>query len=276
VTTPDLAISSTTNPRVKAAVRLRDRREREETGLTIVDGPRELLRALDHGIAVAEAFVCDELIRSSEAEEAVRRLRIAGASTIQVSPSVMSKIAFGDRSDGVVAVIHSPETLLDRLTLPPLPRQPLIVVVESIEKPGNFGAILRTADGASADAVIAADPLTDPFNPNAIRASLGTIFSMPIATATTSATLEWLSTNGIRPIGARVDALQLYTEVDLRGPIAIVLGSEAGGLSAAWDEARSDSVAIPMLGAADSLNVSVAAAILLYEARRQRSSGTWA
>jgi TrmH family RNA methyltransferase len=271
VTTSLLAITSSANPRVKAAVRLRDRREREETGLTIVDGPRELLLALDHGITVTEAFVCDELIRSPEAKEAVKRLRIAGASTIQVSASVMSRVAFGDRSDGVVAVIRSPETSLDHLVLA---RLPLMVVIESIEKPGNYGAILRTADGAGADAVIAADPLTDTFNPNAIRASLGTIFSMPIATATTAATLEWLIANGIRPVGTRVDAPKLYTEVDLRGPIAIVLGSEAGGMSDAWDQARIDSVAIPMLGAADSLNVSVAAAILLYEARRQRSSGT--
>jgi RNA methyltransferase, TrmH family len=273
VTSLDIAITSSANPRVKSAVRLRDRRAREETGLTIVDGPRELLRALDHGVDITEAFVCDELVRSGEAKEAVSRLRIAGVEAIQVSANVMGKVAFGDRSDGVVAVIRSPETGLDRLTPPAMP---LIVVVESIEKPGNFGAILRTADGAGADAVIAADPLTDTFNPNAIRASLGTIFSMPIATATTEATLDWLKAQAIRPIGARVDATQLYSEVDLRGPIAIILGSEAGGLSDAWDEVHADAVAIPMLGAADSLNVSVAAAILLYEARRQRSSGTWA
>ena len=153
---------------------------------------------------------------------------------------------------------------------------PLIVVVESVEKPGNLGAIVRTADGAGADAVIAADPLTDLFNPSAIRASLGTIFGLPIAAASTAATLAWLAAKGIRPIATRVDAPQFYTEVDLRGPVAIVLGSEAGGLSDAWNDANVDSVGIPMLGAADSLNVSAAAAILLYEARRQRSSGIWA
>jgi len=273
VSSPQPPVTSTTNPRVKAAVRLRDRGEREATGLTIVDGPRELLRVLDHGIAIAEAFVCNELIRTAEAEAAVRRLQIAGVTMIQASPQVMAKVSFGDRSDGVVAVIHTPETGLDRLAPPLLP---LIVVVESIEKPGNLGAILRTADGAGADAVIAADPLTDLFNPNSIRASLGTIFSLPVASATTAATLDWLEANDIRPIAARVDAPILYTEVDLRGPIAIVLGSEADGLSEAWDESRVDPVAIPMLGAADSLNVSVAAAVLLYEARRQRSSGTWA
>lgn len=262
------AITSLTNPRVKAAVRLRDRRERGLTGTTLVDGPRELLRALDHGIGVVEAFACDDLIRTLDAEEAVRRLQIAGSEVIQVSADVMAKVAFGDRSEGVVAVIRTPDTGLDRLTLPVAP---LVVVVESVEKPGNLGAILRTADGAGADAVIAADPLTDLFNPNAIRASLGTIFSVPVASETTSATLGWLEAHGIQPVAARVDATRLYTDVDLHGPIAIVLGSEADGLSTGWNDQRVTAVRIPMLGTVDSLNVSVAAAILLYEAVRQRT-----
>ena len=270
--TPD-AITSSANPRVKAAVRLRERRERDLTGLTIVDGPRELLRALDHGVEVVEAFVCDELIRAADAMQAVKRLRTAGVGAIRVSPNVLTKVAFGDRTDGVIAIIRTPDTGLERLA-PPL--VPLIVVVESVEKPGNMGAIVRTADGAGADAVIAAHPLTDVFNPSAIRASLGTIFGLPIATASTSATLEWLASKGIRPIATKVYALQFYTEVDLRGPVAIILGSEAAGLSDAWDDAHADAVSIPMLGAADSLNVSAVAAVLLYEARRQRSSGTWA
>ncbi len=262
------AVTSLSNPRVKAAVRLRDRGERDTTGLTIVDGPRELLRALVHGVAISEAFICDELIRTTEAEDSVRRLRVAGASTIRVSPEVMAKVAFGDRSDGVVAIIRTPDTRLDRLTPP---SDALVVVVESVEKPGNLGAILRTADGAGADALIAANPLTDPFNPNAIRASLGTIFSMPIAAATTAATLDWLEANRIRPIAARVDAQILYTAADFRGPTAVVLGSEAEGLSGAWADARVTPVRIPMLGTIDSLNVSVAAAIMLYEAVRQRT-----
>jgi TrmH family RNA methyltransferase len=153
-----------------------------------------------------------------------------------------------------------------------VPPEALVIVVESVEKPGNLGAILRTADGAGADAVIAADPLTDLYNPNAIRASLGTIFSVPIATATTAATLEWLNASRIRPIAARVDARRAYTEIDFRGRVAIILGSEAGGLSDAWDHASVEPVRIPMLGAADSLNVSAAAAVLLYEAQRQRSA----
>lgn len=263
------AITSLTNPRVKAAVRLRDRRERDRTGQTIVDGPRELLRALESGVQIVEAFVCDELIRTAEAEKAVRRLLIAGAKPMRVSPDVISKVAFGNRSDGVAAIVRVPNTSLELVSLLP---EALFVVVESVEKPGNLGAILRIADGAGADAVIAANPLTDLFNPNAIRASLGTIFSLPLATATSEATLEWLSANRIRPIAARVDARRAYTEIDLRGPTAIVLGSESDGLSEAWDDPRVEPVRIPMLGAADSLNVSAAAAVLLYEAQRQRSA----
>ena len=265
-------ITSLTNPRVKAAVRLRDRRERDATGLTIVDGPRELLRGLDGGVVVEEAFVCRDLIRSAEAEEAVARLGASGGagSIHEVSADVLAKVGFGDRIDGVVAIVRAPAVGLDRLTLPP---DPLVVVVESVEKPGNLGAILRSADGAGADAVIAADARTDLFNPNAIRSSLGTIFSVPIASATTAATLEWLAAHAIQPIAARVDADVLYTEIDFRGPVGIVMGSEAGGLSRAWEDPRVTAVRIPMHGAADSLNVSVAAAILLYEARRQRSAG---
>jgi len=132
--------------------------------------------------------------------------------------------------------------------------------------------VIRSADGAGASAVVAADPVTDLFNPNAIRASLGTIFALPVVTASTADTLDWLVVHGIRPIAARVDASRAYTDLDLRGPLAIVLGSEAGGLSAAWDDPRVEPVAIPMHGVADSLNVSIAAAVLLYEARRQRGA----
>jgi RNA methyltransferase, TrmH family len=261
-------ITSLTNPRVKAAVRLRNRHERDETGLTIVDGAREVLRALDHGVAVAEAFVCRELIRSEDAGAAVDRLEVMGAPIRDVSETVLAKIAFGDRSEGVVAVIQSPSTDLAALTLTD---DPLIVVVEGVEKPGNLGAILRTADGAGTHALIAADPRTDLFNPNAIRASVGTIFSVPLAAGSSGEVLNWLRAHAITPITARVDAQTIYTDVDLRGPVAIVLGSETDGLTATWHDPRVTPVRIPMRGTADSLNVSVAAAVLLYEAVRQRA-----
>ena len=259
-------ITSLTNPRVKATVRLRDRAERDLTGLTIVDGAREILRALDAGVRVEQAFIAPELLRSPDGFAVAERLRHR-PTTLEVSPTVLSRVAFGQRSDGVVAVVATPGGSLDDLVLPP---DPLVVVAEGIEKPGNLGAVIRTADGAGAAAVIAADPRTDLFNPNAIRASLGTIFALPVVAAPTAATIEWLTTHGIRPIAARVDAPVAYTDVDLRGPLAIVLGSEADGLSAAWSDPRVEPVAIPMRGVADSLNVSIAAAILLYEARRQR------
>jgi TrmH family RNA methyltransferase len=143
-------------------------------------------------------------------------------------------------------------------------------VVEGVEKPGNLGAILRSADGAGLDAVVAADPRTDLYNPNAIRASLGTIFSLPLATASSAETLAWLRAHGIRTVVARVDATLLHTEADLRGPLAIVLGSEALGLTEAWSGPGVVAVRVPMLGVADSLNVAAAAAVLFYEARRQR------
>jgi TrmH family RNA methyltransferase len=263
-------ISSPANPRVKAAVRLRDRREREETGLTLVDGGRELLRALAQSVEVDHAFVCSELVVGADASAALDALQRVGASLIEVSPAVLAKVAFGDRSDGLVAVIRTPSVALEGLA-PGL--HPLIVVVESLEKPGNLGAIMRTADAVGANAVIAADPRTDVFNPNAIRASVGTIFSVPLAVATAAQVLSWLVGNGVTAMAARVDAPQAYDDVDLGGPIAIVLGSEAGGLTSTWNDPRVRPVRIPMLGAADSLNVSVAAAILLFEARRQRAPG---
>jgi TrmH family RNA methyltransferase len=266
--TPEVAIRSATNPRVKAAARLRDRREREATGLTIVDGAREIGRALDAGVEIIDAFVGDVVARSAEAEDVVRRLRESPRSVATVSDAVIAKLAFGDRSDGLVAVARvATGTLADLV----LPADPLVVVAESIEKPGNLGAIVRSADGAGADAVIAADPLTDPFNPNAIRASLGTIFRLPVASASSAATLDWLESRAIVTIATRVDAPTVYSDVDMRGPIAIVVGSEAGGLTGAWTGSRVTPVRIPMLGVADSLNVSVATAVLLYEAVRQRA-----
>jgi TrmH family RNA methyltransferase len=261
------AIWSLANPRVKAAVRLRDRREREATGLTLVDGGRELLRALRQSVAVDHAFVCPSLVIGPDASAALDALQRGGAPLVEISPAVLTKIAFGDRSDGLVAVIRQPSLALDDLA-PAVTR--LVVVVEAVEKPGNLGAILRTADAVGADAVIAADPRTDVYNPNAIRASLGTIFSMPLAVATATQALDWLVSHGLTPIAARVESAQTYLETDLGGQIAVVLGSEAEGLTETWSDPRVTPVRIPMLGAADSLNVSVAAAVLLFEARRQR------
>jgi RNA methyltransferase, TrmH family len=262
---PDL--TSTANPRVKAVAGLRNRRDRDSTGRTIVDGAREVRRAIESGITIDEAFVCVPLLQGAEARVAFDRLTDAGVRITTTSPTVFEKVAFGERAEGIVAVVRVPSLALDDLQLP---ADPLVVVLEAVEKPGNLGAVMRSADGAGADAAIVADVRTDPFNPNVIRASAGTVFSVPLAVAPVEAVITLLRERGIRIVATRVDAATAYTDADLRGPLAIALGSETEGLSEQWAGDGIEAVSLPMLGIADSLNVSVTAATLLYEARRQR------
>lgn len=264
------ALTSPSNPRIRAAAALRDRQERTATGLTIVDGAREVRRALAAGVDVVEAFVCDPLLAGEDARAALDGLQALarrGVPVHRTSGAAFAKLAFGDRAEGLVAVVRAPTLELAELALSD---DPLIVVLEGVEKPGNVGAVLRSADGAGVDAVIAADPGTDLMNPNVIRASAGTVFSTPTATATSADVLAWLRARGIRMFAARVEASLPYTEADLTGRVALVLGAEDLGLSSAWigDDVRA--IHLPMHGIADSLNVSVTAGILLYEARRQR------
>src|SRR3954469_8752655 len=206
-------LTSLSNPRVTAAARLRDRRDRERTGLTLIDGARELRRALDRGIDVTEVFVCEPLLAGPDARTALDALHDRGATILPTTQAVFAKLAFGERAEGLVAVARIPSTDLASLAIPD---EALVVVLEAVEKPGNLGAVLRSADGAGADAVILADPRTDPFNPNAVRASIGTIFAMRLAAAPSEQALEWLNRQGIRILAARVDADVDYPEVDLR------------------------------------------------------------
>jgi TrmH family RNA methyltransferase len=265
-------IDSPANPRVRAALRLRERRERDESGLTLVDGGRECLRAMEAGAVVETAFVCPVRIGSTEArrvfEKVAQRFEPFGAAidVVELGERAFDRLAYGDRADGVVLVVRSPSTRLEDLVLP---AEPLIVVTEDVEKPGNVGAILRSADAAGAHAVIAVGG-TDLYNPNVIRASVGTIFTVPVASAAAAEVIAWLRAAAIRIVATRVDATHLHVDADLTGPLAIVLGSEANGLSDAWRAPDIDAVRLPMLGTADSLNVSAAAAVLLYEAWRQR------
>ncbi len=267
MTSPGLLITSLANPRVKQAVALRDRRERDATGLTLVDGAREARRALEAGIEVAEAFLCEPLLAGEDARIALDLLVARGTPVSSVSEAVLSKLAFGGRSEGLVLVVRMPAPSLTDLEPGD---DPLILVIEAVEKPGNIGAVLRTADGAGVTAVIAASPRTDLTNPNAIRASAGTIFAMPLAAAPSTDVLAWLRERGIRIVTARVGAPVGYAEADLAGPLAIVLGDEAEGLTDTWSGPDVEPVGIAMAGIADSLNVSISAAILAYEARRQR------
>jgi TrmH family RNA methyltransferase len=235
----------------------------------LIDGIREIDRAASAGVVFRELFVAQELLdqHGVDGRRALHAATLAGGSVVAVTTELMGRMAFGDRTDGLLAVAVHPDVSLDALTVPD---DPLVAVVESVEKPGNLGALLRSADGAGVDGVIVADPQCDPWNPNAIRASLGTVFSVPLAVTDAESARAWLAEAGIRPVLTIVDAPTVYTDADLTGPVAIVVGSEADGLSAAWRDAGSSAVHIPMLGVADSLNVSASAAILFYEALRQR------
>lgn len=267
-------LTSPSNPRVKTIVRLRDRRERDRTGLTLVDGVREVDRARVGGVSFVEVLVSPAAAASPAASALVDALATSGVPVLSVSDVVAARVGFGDRDEGVVAVVRTPSLDLERLEPGDLHgTTPLVVVAEAVEKPGNLGAIVRSADAAGADAVVVADARTDPFNPNAIRASLGTIFGVPLASATAPEVLAWLRARAIVPVAARPDASTIYTSLDLRGPTAFILGAEATGLSDAWQASDVVTVRLPMHGLADSLNVSVAAAVLLFEARRQRSAG---
>jgi len=266
---PSVVVTSRQNPRFKAALALRDGGERRKSGRLLVDGGREITMALGAGVDVIEAWVAPDEIRTDAAHRALVALAAAGATIVEAEPELLRRLAYGDRSDGVVAVVARPETALAALALSD---DPLIAVVDRVEKPGNLGAVMRSADGAGVDAIIATDPVSEPWNPNAIRASLGTIFSLPFAVASATETLALLRERSVTIVTARVDAATTYTDADLGGATAIVVGSENAGLGSDWDAADITPLHIPMLGRADSLNVSASAAILLYEARRQRSA----
>lgn len=264
-----MRITSTANPRVKQAQRLRDHRERTAQGRFLIDGRRELLAALAAGVKVRQAFVCPELPSAASLTETIQALRQYGAELLEVSPAVMQRLAYGQRNEGVVAVAEAQPSQLEQLRLP----QPaLVAVLEGVEKPGNLGAILRSADAAGVAAVLLADTPTDIYNPNCIRASQGALFHVPVCAAGGEQIWSWLTRRQFRLFAARVDAAVEYTRADLRGNVALVLGSEAHGLSKRWRATEVTGIRLPMLGHADSLNVAAAAAVLFYEALRQRST----
>jgi len=261
-----MIISSLHNPRVKAAARLRDRSGRDEQGRFLIDGVREISRALSAGVEIVELYCFPELCHDREHQGAVAAARQAGAELIEVTPRVMEKISYGQRVEGIVAVARPPER---RLRDWKLAEPALIGVIEGVEKPGNLGAILRTADAAGVAAVIVANGGTDLYNPNAIRASLGAIFTVRVYAATSEETVGWLREQGFRIFAARVDGSLEYTAANLRGRTAIALGSEAHGLSPLWHREDITAIRLPMLGQVDSLNLSATAAVLFYEALRQ-------
>ena len=261
-------IFSPSNPKLKYVVRLRSCAAREETGEMIVEGYRECRRALDNGYRPRAIFHCPECYLKNENEPAlVEECARLGAEVYTCSRTCFGKIAYKERPDGLLMVgPHVSVTLADLK----LPDHALVLVTEAIEKPGNLGTILRSADAAKAAAVIVCDRTTDVHNPNVVRASTGTMFSVPIVEARSDEALAFLKARGFRILAATPHAEKLHFEVDLTGNVAIALGAEQYGLTAKWMDGADLRVRIPMLGLADSLNVSAAATILVYEAVRQR------
>ncbi|MCK6540899.1 MAG: RNA methyltransferase [Anaerolineales bacterium] len=253
-------ITSPQNPRVKHIVKLReDKRQRQKDGLLLVEGWDEIQLALAAGHKPQTVLTSPELASLQSA--------FASADIITVSRAVFEKMSYRDNPDGWLAVFPIPQTRLDDLKVP---AAPLVIVAESIEKPGNLGAILRTADAARVDAVLVCDPRVDAWNPNVVRASRGAVFSVPVVECDNKSALEWLRARGIRILAATPSADRLYSDVDMREPTAIVVGAEDEGLTDFWMSNADVRVRIPMLGKVNSLNVSVSTALIVYEAVRQR------
>lgn len=268
---PDLHITSPSNPRLKELVALRRRRTREEAGVTLVEGLEETDLALRSGVVPTAVFHCPDLMLDRAAGGAlVARAREVGAEVVELSRAAFEKAAYREGPDGVLARVPLPGWSLDDLDLPP---DALVLVCEGVEKPGNLGAMLRTADAAGVDLVVAADPVTDWGNPNVVRGSKGTVFAVPVASATSEQTWAWLREKGIRVAATTPDAEALHTDVDLEGAVAVAVGSEKYGLSDTALAAADVRARIPMAGEVNSLNVATSAAIVLYEAVRQRQRG---
>ena len=261
-------LTSLSNPRVKAAVKLRQRSHRDDAGLMLIEGYREIHRALEHDYRPTQLFYCEDLWLKHENEPAlVARCRDLGADLFPCSKPVFEKLAYRERPDGLLAV--GPQ-IVKRLADLTLPDDALLLVCEAIEKPGNLGTMLRSADASGAAAVIVCDPCTDIHNPNVVRASTGTLFTLPVAQTTADELLPWLRANGFAILAATPHAEKLHFQQPLTGRVALCLGSEQYGLTDAFMRDAELRVRIPMLGVADSLNVSAAATILLAEAVRQR------
>jgi len=265
--TETLVISSLQNATVRNIVRLRDNRQRQREHVVIVDGVSEIQRAINAGLAIQSVFVS---VKSNLATESL--VQQVPKSVVRVTEPVLSKIAFGQHHRDAVALFEEPRRSLQDLRLGVMP---VIVVLDGIEKPGNVGAVFRSADAIGADAVVICEGGCDLFNPSVIRASLGTIFAVPAAQANRTDTIAWLRQHECKIVSARVDAKSCYWDIDYRQSIAIVIGSEANGLGEQWrrsdlESSLSIDVCIPMRGSADSLNASVSAALLMFEAQRQR------
>ncbi len=276
-------ITSAQNPKIKNLLLLQEKsKARREQGLFVVEGRRELRHCLEAGYKVRTVFVCPEVGDSSEVTDLLRMTKQAAchseqaachserseeSSVIEIPEQLYRKVAYRESTEGIIAEVEYKPLKLEDLRLP---ENPLIMVLESVEKPGNLGAVLRSADAARADAVLLCDPLTDLYNPNLIRASIGAVFTVPAVACSSEEAIAFLQACGIRILTAQLQDSSLYYDVNMTRGTALVMGTESTGLTDVWRKAASAHIRIPMLGRLDSLNVSVSAAILLFEAVRQR------
>lgn len=264
-------ITSGQNPKIKKLLQLQQKSAlRRQEGLFVVEGQREISHCLKAGYAIDTLFCCPEIMENSDVDNADIRFVLSearSAKVYNVSPAVYEKIAYRGSTEGVVAEMKSKDRSLQDLDLP---EHPLLVILESVEKPGNLGAILRSADAAGVDAVIVCDPRTDLYNPNLIRSSVGAIFTVPCVSCTSDECIAFLKQRNIQILTAQLQDSHLYYDIDMKRATAIVMGTESTGLTPQWRRAADAHIRIPMLGRLDSLNVSVSAAILMYEAVRQR------
>lgn len=265
-----MEITSAQNPRIKHLLLLQQKsQQRRKDGLFVVEGVRELQHCIEAGYEVDSLFVCEELVGKTD----FSYLRME---PFTIPRQLYEKVAYRGSTEGVIAVVKERKMTLSmlatHLSLHNSHHSPLIMVLEGVEKPGNLGAVLRSADAAKADAVIVCDPLTDLYNPNLIRASIGAVFTVPTIACSSGECIAFFKEHGIRILTAQLQDSHLYYDTDMRSPVAIVMGTESTGLTQQWRNAADAHIRIPMLGRLDSLNVSVSAAILLFEAVRQRSS----
>ncbi len=262
-------IKSLQNPRVKNVVKLRDRRHRDQTGRFLIEGYRELSRALAREVPVREIYFSPDWFLGENEGPLLQRAGESGIEVVELSKEAFQKCSYRDRPDGLIGVAEQHRLHLADLKLGD---NPFLLICEKIEKPGNLGTLLRGADAAGIDAVIVCDPVTDIFNPNVVRASTGVLFSIPVVVTSREKLITFCRDRKVRTVATTPDTDLLYTEADLRGPVAILMGSEQYGLTPEWLEAADVKIRLPMAGQADSLNVAMAAIITLFEAVRQRQS----
>jgi RNA methyltransferase, TrmH family len=262
-----IRITSTANPQIKSIIDLQKKaKERNQQNLIVIEGWREIRLAIEAGFRLKTLYRCPELIRSNSFETGIQALVPEDLCT-DIAPHVFEKLAYRDSSDGLIALA---EPKFYDLSSFKVKKDPLVIVLESVEKPGNLGAVLRTADAAGVDGVIICDPRADIYNPNTIRSSIGCVFTVPVVLCNSARTIEWLKGKGIQILSAALTAKKSYHEIDMKGPLAVVMGTEATGLTDQWLDAADESILIPMSGKIDSLNVSVSTAIIVFEAKRQR------